>query len=280
MDLSNIAPGNMLIAVDGSAESQSSARLALHLARLYQGKVYGLFVVDSHLMTNAYARYQAELDKSIRIRSRAELYHQLKRQGELALSQLVDHCLEVGVAANTELAFGNVAKIIKEKSQSADFLALGRRGRGHTGSDQNLGRNFREILHSTTKPILVGGADHPLIRKILLTYPDQESLKKSMNIASLVEGSLFGDAAILESQEHRPGNRRADPQRSPQDILSTYELLQVEGKSVDEIKSRAIREDVDLLILAGFPHHSHFGWSMGGLIETILQEINIPILIT
>ena len=94
----------------------------------------------------------------------------------------------------------------------------------------------------------------------------------------MVIGPLLGDTAIRESQERAPENSSDQAQPSAQELLSTYDVIQIEGKSVDEIITEALKHDVDFLLLAGYHHHATLPWTRT-VIEQVLQKANYPTII-
>jgi hypothetical protein len=214
-----------------------------------------------------------KLETSMNPLSRSELVIWLEEKGHHTLRKYEEECLSIGVPMVKEIVFGGILETITKKSGAARLVVVGKRGNGHNNYPNYLGRHFVELLQHTPKPVLAGSDQPHVVHKVLIASPSNEQLQNTSDFVTLLEGSLLGESALVEAKDNPESSEQAKP-RSPQEILSGYYLGQLVTRSPAEITDECVRQEINLLILVGYPR------SMSSFIETVVEDMHTPVLIT
>ena len=116
---------NILVPVDGSANSAKALRLAVDIAEKYIAKLTVLYVasyeIDAELQHFAALEYNPEDDSSVRTAS--------EQIGKSTIKRMIDK-LETSIAVKSIVLFGNPATMIVEyvKNNDFDMVVMGNRG--------------------------------------------------------------------------------------------------------------------------------------------------------
>jgi nucleotide-binding universal stress UspA family protein len=210
--------GKILVAADGSPAAEVAAGVAIQVAAGQKLPVHGLYVLDEVLaLDNTYTDVRRELGTDGTITSRSQLLGLLEAQGSMVLDALQGQCQSVGVPATTEMLFGGVPELVLQQAAGAELLAMGRRGHGHAGDPDRLGRNFRAIARRVGRPILVGGDDMYEVHRLLLAYNGSSRAQNALAWVSRLRDTLPAEI----SRPIRPGNGWMKPMRSSHAVLRT-----------------------------------------------------------
>ena len=120
-----VMANNILVPVDGSANSAKALRLAVDIAEKYIAKLTVLYVasyeIDAELQHFAALEYNPEDDSSVRTAS--------EQIGKSTIKRMIDK-LETSIAVKSIVLFGNPATMIVEyvKNNDFDMVVMGNRG--------------------------------------------------------------------------------------------------------------------------------------------------------
>jgi nucleotide-binding universal stress UspA family protein len=145
---------NILIATDGSSHSEEAARVGVELAKLYEGQVTILHVIDTSgyipmplegFTPSPYAKDEASALRNI-----------LTKNGEEAIKHIEDLARESGVAYEKIIVEGHPAtEILKIAEESKmDIIVMGSIGKTGPGKFL-LGSTAEKVVRHSKVPVLV-----------------------------------------------------------------------------------------------------------------------------
>lgn len=218
--------GNVLVCLDGSATAEAAIPLAARLARLDEGRVTLLSVLDAPAEPSAMRIHDAVAWEVTRGEARAYLERVRASMGDLGVPTEV-HVAE-GVAAQ------RVAALAGELA--ADLVVLSTHGRGEVDGFP-FGGTAQKILAVVSLPLLVVPARRE-VRCHTSAVPPQR-------IFVPLDGSLRGECALptavriarAADAEIIVGHVVAEPIRT--EVLSTEGDLALAGEIADRLLSRA-----------------------------------------
>lgn len=272
----------ILVAQDGSPAAQAAAGVAIQLARSQNLLIQGLYVVDEALALGTYTNYHAELGSADEPTSRAELIAWLKERGNAALQWLEARCQASDVFVTTDLLVGGVPELVLREAAQVQLLAMGRRGHGHAGDPDHLGRNFRAIAHHARQPILVGGDEQRLVQRLLLAYNGSERAQHALTWASLLQRTLSAEVLVLAVQESTDASRQWPAEMQShlaQSDLANYRFLSRRGQPATEIVAVAAENQVDLIVMGRYRHTALLEWLVDSTVDRVLRSTQLPALI-
>jgi len=139
----------VLCPVDGSKASLDAARVALDLARKYDGNLRLLLVIPVHLLDLLSNRVSmGEVDLLPK-----ELESRLVAEGQATLDRFRQE-LGVGEEVPCQLVEGVPGEVICQEAEQADVVVMGSRGRGRL-TGLLLGSVSQYVLSHSGRPVLV-----------------------------------------------------------------------------------------------------------------------------
>ncbi len=133
----------ILVPTDGSRYTEAAMRKAMELAKLSNGVVTALYVVDQTIFRNI------PMDTAI-----MNVYEILENEGRSALSFAEELGKEYGLEIKTELAEGVPIKVILEKSEDHDIIVMGTLGRSGL-SKLLMGSVADKVVKTSKRPVMV-----------------------------------------------------------------------------------------------------------------------------
>jgi len=277
-------PDSILLTVDGSLPSKSAAYAATQIASAMGWRLHALYVVDVTQVFEVYSdttRELSELGDEVLHEQQITLFEE---QGTLALAEIEGLCQEMNVPVTTEMIFGGVSNIILKAARQYSLVALGRRGNRHKKNIQHLGSNFQQIAHHIHTPLLIGGSDtmQQNIQRVLLAYDGSEFSRKAFTWTENLQ-RMFTEVTVLSVEKESVENHTWLADRNEEianTTLTHYEFIREEGNPGQIIASTALSKKVDLILMGANQHPKIFGWAKQSAIDTVLREIDLPVLAT
>jgi nucleotide-binding universal stress UspA family protein len=275
---------NILLAVDGSPSAKSAVFAATQIASRMDWSLHALYVVDASRVFEVYSDTTNELSELGEKLPHAQQIKLFEEQGLLALTEMEALCQKKGLSVTREMIFGGVPDIIRRIMTGYDLLAIGRRGNHRQNDTQHLGGNFKQVAHHTRIPMLIGGngSQRPDFQRVLLAYDGSRSSRTALTWAEDFQ-RIFKDILILFVEKRRePGQMWLEErfEEISNSSLKHYDILKKEGMSGAMIASIASMTGVDLILMGTGQHTGPLAWGRDGLLDTVLREIDIPVLAT
>jgi Universal stress protein UspA and related nucleotide-binding proteins len=133
---------NILVPTDGSEFTKNAVDKALELARLVDGKLTALYVVDG----SAYNRSNADTNTNP--------YDTSEKEGIYATAYVEEKGREMGIIVEIKIVEGNPAKTILQESENYDLIVMGTLGR--TGlSKLIMGSVAEKVVQNAKCPVMV-----------------------------------------------------------------------------------------------------------------------------
>lgn len=136
---------NIVIATDGSENTQKAISYGIEIAKLSGATVHALYVVD----TSSFSTIPMDAGWE-------EIYEILKTEGEKAVKQVKEHGDASGVEVREIISEGHPSNEIIDfaKNSNADLIVMGTLGK--TGLDRFLmGSIAEKVVRSSKIPVLV-----------------------------------------------------------------------------------------------------------------------------
>ena len=142
---------NIVIATDGSKHSAGAVKYAIELARMFEAKIFAIYVVD----TGAFATIPMDIVWE-------NMYELLKKEGDEATGQVEDLAMKAHVDIECLTAEGHPAEEIIKFSEnvSADLIVMGTLGK--SGLDRFLLGSVADKITKTSKiPVMIVRGEKP-----------------------------------------------------------------------------------------------------------------------
>jgi nucleotide-binding universal stress UspA family protein len=268
----------ILVALDGSPESDSAVRHALDLGRLFGARVDALHVVD---LARLDASFVADLSASVGFQPflnlTGELHEALRGMGREIAAAFEAKRGAAGVEGQARVEEGLVVDRIQKAASTADVVLLGARGvgarRGHA-----LGGHTDALLRRASRPAIVCPAEYRAIRSPAAAFDGSERSARALSITAEIASRLKHSLGVLsvgsdsaEQRERRLAAERLAAAQSAEIVFTT--------RSGDPEK--AILETLGDFDLIGMGSHGHgriVEMVLGSTTESVLRGSPIPVL--
>jgi nucleotide-binding universal stress UspA family protein len=275
---------SILLAVDGSLSTKSTAYAAVQIASAMHCSIHAEYVVDVTQVFDTYGDSNRELSELGGVLSNEQQVTLFEEQGTFALAEIDYLCQEMNIPLTTEMVFGGIPDMILESSKQYKLLALGRRGNRHERASHYLGSNFRQIAHHIHIPLLIGGSanEKRKIRHVLLAYDGSRFSRTALSWIESLQW-IFEKITVLsvENGHEKDHTWLEERQKEIMDSnLSNYEFVREEGEPGLVIASTALSRKADLILTGSYQHGPLLEWAGHSVLDAVLREVNLPILAT
>lgn len=271
----------ILVGVDGSEAARAAALTAIQVGNTLGWAVHALYVVEESLVMDPYANIHHELERPDAPQSRQERLAWLQEQGERALAWIVEEAATRGVLVETEIVFGGMPDVLLQEAEKAELLALGRRGNGHAGRSEHLGRNFRTIARHSPRPLLVGGEQTGPVRRLLLAYDGEEDTEQALRWAAAWQKQIPLVVEVLVVDDDAPPGWVANlNSRVTHGDLVVERFLVEQGNPAERIVATLQHERADALLMGSYDHIGLVEWFTGSTLDQVLRQTTLPVFVS
>jgi len=272
----------ILVALDGSENSQSAARYCIWLAERLQATAVGLHVIDVvsvegsgsflHDVSGSLG-FEPYLDFSSKMRE------VLRERGRTLLDNFAQSCAERGVRSDNRLASGIVANEICEQARTADVVVVGHRGINERFSTGLLGGTTESVTRKCSKPVLVSPLGFRPVTRPLLAYDGSERAAAAMHEAADLASALQLPLAVLYvGQDEAVAERVLDEARR---YLTSYRIeaehIVRAGHANETILDVMAEGAYDLLFIGAYGHSRIIEMVLGSTTEYVLRNSPSPV---
>jgi nucleotide-binding universal stress UspA family protein len=271
---------NIMIAVDGSAYTESVINHAVTLAGFFSSQIFVVTVVDVRIFEWASAVgadgfvtvvpsgiYQ---DESMSILDE-KCEKILEKTGALLQKENLKFKLEKMV--------GSPVESILEKAQIADLVIMGKRGEFERWDKNELGVTVQAISRNIAKPLLVVKKECRPLKKILLGYDSSDHANKALQITAHLAEKVGAQLTVISATNDPEYGRRSCNEAL--EYLSSYTIkvdtTVLAGDPDKELVHYAQQFDMDLIAIGAFGHSRIREAILGSTTEHILRFSTIPV---
>ncbi|MBL0887765.1 universal stress protein [Myceligenerans indicum] len=277
----------VVVGVDGSPESLAALDWAAAAADRHTAQLTVLSMYET--ARDPLPGVQVEL-KDLRVSAEQALH---RAEGRLGGRRPGGHAAEFAVTAAAP------ARVLVQRSQTADLVVVGRRGLG-TVSRALLGSVSSTVVARAHGPVVVVpyeagtgnprrvvvGVDMPYDADLILehAFAEAESCGCALDVVRALDVSLLGDA-LREYESYGMTQRAATQEGLEQEVRTWSEkfptvsaALAVRGGPAASVLVRGTTSD-DLLVVGGRRHNRVAGRILGSVTDRVVREATCPIMV-
>jgi nucleotide-binding universal stress UspA family protein len=273
---------NILLAVDGSAYTDSILSHGIELTRRFSSHLMVLTVADVRIFEWASA---VGSDGFISIVPSGSYQDTSKSLLDEKCDKILARCTELlkesGVDFAVEKSIGAPVDIILEQTLVADLLVMGKRGEFARWGAKTLGATVESVGRLVRKPLLVVGQEFSPFKKILVGYDGSDHANRALQYAAHIAEAVEGHVGVVcVTDDLDLANHYC---RLAGIYLKSYRV-QVETVALpglpDDVLVRYARENsFDLICIGAYGHSRIREALLGSTTEHILRQVASPILL-
>jgi nucleotide-binding universal stress UspA family protein len=271
----------LLVPIDGSEYAKVGARYAVALAQRHAAQVVGVFVIDVKLLEGPFLRdLSASLGTAPYVNYQGNIARILEERGQAALDALRAACEAAGVACETRLSTGLVARTIVDEGDLCDLIVLGRGGEHQAWLEGLVGSTTEAVARQSRRPVLVTGVDTPGTRKVLAAYDGSGHARQALRVAADLAQEWGLGLDLLVVAEEETANRLLDEARGYlQSHALSVEYVLLSGEPAEVIVQQARTREADVIVMGAYGHAKVLEWVIGSTTTYVLNHAPCPVLL-
>jgi len=273
---------SILVAVDGSEFATAAAAHAIALARVYEARLVGLFVIDVRLLQMPPflgATYPAEAVPASPLP--VEILDGFRRKADVVLEDFRVMVEQAGLQADIRLEEGVPAHVIAEVGDTMDLIMMGKRGEHARWGRELLGSTTESVVRQAATPVLLATELTRAIRSALLLYDGSHAANHALKLAADLLTQLSASLRVLTVADDLAEAGRI--QQQARDYLAGFELpvafRESAGDAVVVALAELDEEPVDLVVTGKHGHSFLHNLLLVSTTEQLMRQIEIPLLL-
>ena len=273
---------NIMLAVDGSAYTDSVLSSGVELARLFSSHLMVLTVADVRIFEWASA---VGSDGFISIVPSGSYQDASRSLLEEKCDKILAKCSELlkqrKLSFSVEKSIGAPVDIILEQAQVADLLVMGKRGEFARWDNKALGATVESVSRMVRKPLLVVKQEFQTFKDIIIGYDGSDHANSALQYAAHIAEAAGGTIGVvcvtddMELSHHACG--------MAQNYLKNYKVSvttqTLSGHPDDVLVRQANDTPYDLIAIGAYGHSRIREALLGSTTERILRQADCPVLL-
>jgi nucleotide-binding universal stress UspA family protein len=276
---------NILVAIDGSKNSQIAAEYSFWIANKLDATVTGQHVVDPRLVDLFIEpEFAEELGMDVTVDTSERVCKALKKIGRIILDRFETEAKRRNFEAKVHLSEGYIVEEILRYSQQFDLLVVGHRGRGERELPAHtlLGSVAERIVLGSTLPVLIAVQPIDKIDEILVAFDGSEAAKGALlmaeNFAKNVNLKL--KAVVVCSDDTETGAHAIAEQGEK--CLREYwsqDVFSIQKGDVHQILLERSESSNSLLVLGAYGFNSPAQNVLGRTTTSVIRQTQKSVLV-
>lgn len=176
----------LLVALDGSKNSQIAAEYGFWLASKLDAELAGQHVVDPRLVDLFIEpEFGEELGFTLSVDTHEKVFRVLRKIGKIILQRFTEEAKGRGLDVETHLDEGHIVESVIEYGKKFDLTIIGHRGKGDSKRPSNLllGSVAERVTISAETPVLIAVQPLDQIDQVLVAYDGSEAARGALLMA-------------------------------------------------------------------------------------------------
>lgn len=270
---------NILIPQDGSNHSRAALAYGIWLARKFDAKVIGLYVVDVVVMEGPFLHdLSGSLGFEPFLNFSTKMREVLENKGKGILKDFIETCEREKVAYEGVQGFGIVTNTICERAKLADIVIMGRRGINIQFEYGLLGSTTEGVIRKSPRPVIIVSDEYKEPSKPLFAYDGSFTASRAMHSAAEFVKTLKLPLTVLTVSKDGKGEdllKEAKEYFRPYNIQPQF--ISVKGDTPQEIVRYYKENNHDILFMGVTSHSRIVEMVVGSTTEYVMRSVNGPV---
>jgi nucleotide-binding universal stress UspA family protein len=273
---------SLLVPVDASDYSRSAVEHALALARPYQARLTGLYVLDiRYLEMPPYLDYSGTFEAVPPTIVHLDVLERYRVKSERILGEFRDLVEKAGLEAETRTEEGVPSQVIADLATAHDLVVMGKRGEHAKWGRDLLGSTAESVVQRSGTPVLLAeGAPRELKRMMVMfdgSVPAGRALKLAADLAVHLSAQMTVFTASDDPAEGEAIQREAAAYAESSGLKA--ELALTTGKPARAAIGLLEEDSFDLLVAGMQGHSALHDLILGSTAEHVMRSVALPVLL-
>jgi nucleotide-binding universal stress UspA family protein len=273
---------SLLVAVDSSAYARSAEEHAAALAKAYQARITGLYVLDiRYVEMPPYVDYSYTFEAVPPALATLDVMDSFRAKSERILTDLCEFMAAAGLGVEARVEEGVPSQVVADVGRAHDLIVMGKRGEHAKWGRDLLGSTAENVARRSATPVLlVDTAYRPLAKALVLfdgSPPANRALKLAADLASRTGLTLRVLTVDDDAERGRTTQSQASAYLERLGLQVEYAVLP--GRAAKAASASVGKEPVDLVVMGMRGHSVLHDLILGSTAEQLMRSIELPVLL-
>lgn len=276
----------ILVALDGSSNSQVAAEYGFWLASNLGASLAGQHVIDPRLVDLFIEpEFGEELGFGVSISTSEKVFTALRRIGKVVLDLFASEAANRGLKITTFLDEGYVSEEIVKHGDKHDLLIIGHRGKGKRAvpSRLMLGSVAERVAINADVPVLIAVQPVSRVKQILVAYdgsePARGALLMAENLAKNTGAKLKALTIVTSDQNKAEAQFLVEQGESYLREYAAENIFSIEEGAVTNTLLGYANNTDSLLVLGAYGFKNPDANVLGSTTTKVIREAKSSVLV-
>lgn len=276
----------ILVALDGSSNSQIAADYGFWLASNLGASLVGQHVVDPRLVDLFIEpEFAEELGFGVSVDTSEKVFAALRKIGKVILNLFASEAANRGLKVTTFLDEGYVAEEIVKYSDKCDLVIVGHRGKGKRAvpSRLMLGSMAERVAVNADVPVLIAVQPVSRIKQILVAYdgsePARGALLMAENLAKNTGAKLKAVTIVTSDQNKAEAEFLVEQGESYLKEYAAESVFTIEEGAISNTLLGYANKTDSLLVLGAYGFKNPDSNVLGSTTTKVIREAKSSVLV-
>lgn len=272
---------SLLVPVDASEFSRSAIEHAMGLARPYEARLTGLYVLDvRYLEMPPYLDYSGTFEAVPPTMLPLDVLERYRLKGERILADFKDTAEKAGLEVETRTEEGVPSQVIADLATAHDLVVMGKRGEHAKWGRDLLGSTAESVVRRVGSPLLLAEGTPRDVKRMMVMFDGSAPAGRALRLAADLAVHMSAGVTVFTADDDRESG-----QATQREALS---YLEKAGLDPDVVltSEKAARAAIGLLekgthdlVVVGMRGHSALhDLILGSTAEHVMRAVALPVL--
>jgi len=273
---------SLLVAVDSSGYARSAQEQAVAVAKAYQARVTGLYVLDiRYLEMPPYVDYSYTFEAVPPILVPLDVMESFKTKSERILNDFREFVSAAGLTVETRTEEGVPSQIIADLGGAHDLIVMGKRGEHAKWGRDLLGSTAEGVARRSASPVLLVESEyHPLARALVMfdgSHPANRALKLAADVA--IHAGLAVEVLTVDDDADKAKAVQAEAAAylAPLGLKADYRVLP--GRAAKAAPGLLGEQPADVVAMGMRGHSVLHDLILGSTAEQLMRSTPVPVVL-
>jgi nucleotide-binding universal stress UspA family protein len=275
---------NILIPVDGSANSDIALEYGIYIAARINAAISGLHVLDVNLLQGPML---TDISGAVGMSPYDGFFEavetSLNEKADFVIKNFRERCRKSGLEAEIKKTIGKIDEIIIEEAASADLILMAKKGEHfHLKEGGLLGSVAQAVIRHCGKPVIITPDKFLEIESMGIAFDGSPSAKKALEFSLILSKQAVWPltAIIITPDEQKAARLNSQIEEAAEAQETECEAIILTGKEGEEILNFIKEGAVELMVMGAWGHNRLRELLLGSTTSQVLQKSLIPVLLT
>jgi nucleotide-binding universal stress UspA family protein len=273
---------SLLVAVDSSVYARSAQEQAVAIAKAYQARVTGLYVLDiRYVEMPPYVDYAFGFVEVPPTLAPLDVMQIFRAKSERILNDLREFVGAAGLPVDTRTEEGVPSQMIADTGRAHDLVVMGKRGEHAKWGRDLLGSTAENVARRSAIPVLLVEAQYRPLSKALVMFDGSDPASRALKLAADLATHTGLALKVLTVDDDTPRGQATQAEASeylgPLGLEAEY--LVVPGRAAKAAAGVLADEPEDVVIMGMRGHSVLHDLILGSTAEQLMRSVELPVLL-